>query len=79
MGIKKEKEKFIHKERRRDEESLYYIVERDIDREAIFPNHDGWYSQISFGRKNRIDYIVKYGNDVYGIEVKKDLPNSKTF
>jgi len=48
-----EKKRKARKERRRDEESLYYILERDLDREAIFREHDGWYPQVSFG-SNRI-------------------------
>jgi len=74
-----EKRKRVIREKRRDEESLYYVLERDLDREAIFPGHDGWYSQIAFGKRKRIDYVVKYGGRVYGIEVKKDFPKDKHF
>jgi hypothetical protein len=76
---KKEAKKKIYREKRRDEESLYYILERDLDREALFPSHDGWYSQVPFGRGKRIDYIVKYADKVYGIEVKKDFPRDTHF
>ena len=79
MVRKRAKEVKVFKERRIDEESLYYILERDLDREAIFANHDGWYSQVPFGKGKRIDYIVKYGDRVYGIEVKKDFPTVKHF
>lgn len=79
MVRKKLRRKRVFGERLRDEESLYYILERDIDREAIFRSHDGWYSQVSFGKGKRIDYIVKYGNRIYGIEVKKDFPTDNHF
>lgn len=36
-----EKRRKVRKERRREEESLYFILERDLDRDAIFPEHDG--------------------------------------
>ena len=75
----REKKRRIRKERRRDEESLYYILERDLDREAIFREHDGWYSQVSFGKGKRIDYVVKYGNRIYGIEVKTGVPKPAHF
>jgi len=74
-GVRKK----ILSEKRRDEESLYYILERDLDREAIFQCHDGWYSQVSFGKGKKIDYIVKYRDKVYGIEVKKDFPSFRHF
>jgi hypothetical protein len=76
---KKEKRRRAYQEKRRDEESLYYILERDLDREAIFPHHDGWYSQVPIGARKRIDYAIKYGDNIYGIEVKKDFPNHKHF
>ena len=66
------------KERRRDEESLYYILERDIDREVIFREHDGWVYQVPSG-KGKIDYAVKYGNNVHGVEVKFSFPKIKDF
>ena len=69
----------IRKERQSDEDSLYYVLERDIDREAIFPEHDGWHSQVSFGKGKRIDYVVKYGNRLYGIEVKTEIPKPVHF
>lgn len=75
-----EREKRQHKkERRRDEESLYYILERDLDRQAIFPEHDGWLSQVPCGKRRRIDFVVKYGNNVYGIEVKFGFPKMNHF
>lgn len=74
-----EKKRRIRKERRSDEESLYYIIERDLDREAIFREHDGWYSQVSFGKGKRIDYVVKYGDSIYGIEVKTGVPKPRHF
>lgn len=79
MVRRREKRKRVLRERRKDEESLYYILERDLDREAIFPGHDGWYSQVSFGKGKRIDYVIKYGDKIYGIEVKKDFPEDKHF
>jgi hypothetical protein len=66
-------------ERRSDEESLYYILERDLDREAIFQHHDGWFSQVSFGNGKRIDYVLRYGNEIYGIEVKTGSPRLQHF
>jgi len=79
MARKREKRKRIIKERRKDEEALYYVLERDLDREAVFPEHDGWYSQISFGKGKRIDYVIKYGSRLYGIEVKKGIPSPEHF
>jgi hypothetical protein len=76
---RKERRKRVLTERRRDEESLYYILERDLDREAIFQGHDGWYSQVPLGKRKRIDYVVKYNKKIYGIEVKKDFPNERHF
>ena len=76
---KKETRKRVFKEKRRDEESLYFILERDLDREAIFPSHDGWYSQVSLGKRKRIDYVVKYRDKVYGVEVKKNFPSERHF
>ena len=73
-----EKRRKVRKERRKDEESLYYILERDLDREAIFREHDGWDSQVSFGN-GRIDYVVRYGKDIYGIEVKTGIPKRAHF
>jgi len=69
----------ISEERRSDERSLYYILERDLDRDAIFPNHDGWYSQVSFGKGSTIDYVLRYGHRIYGIEVKTGIPRIKHF
>jgi len=69
----------IGRERRSDEDSLYYILERDLDREAILRSHDGWYSQVPLGRRKRIDYVVRYGDGIYGIEVKTGLPDLKHF
>lgn len=79
MLVRREKKKRILREKGRDEASLYYVLERDLDREAIFPGHDGWYSQVSFGKGKRIDYVVKYGDKIYGIEVKKDFPKTDHF
>ena len=76
---RKGKKKFIREQKLVDERSLYYIIERDLDREAIFKCHDGWYSQVSFGKGKRIDYVVKYGNEIYGIEVKKSFPYERDF
>ncbi|MEM3697357.1 MAG: hypothetical protein QXQ94_07650 [Candidatus Bathyarchaeia archaeon] len=73
------KEKRVYEQKRIDEQSLYYIVERDLDREAIFEHHDGWYSQVPFGKGKRIDYVVRYGTDIYGIEVKKGFPTERDF
>jgi len=69
----KERRKIVE-ERHSDEESLYYILERDLDRDAIFPENDGWYSQIRLGKRKRIDYVVRYGDKIYGIEVKTGIP-----
>jgi hypothetical protein len=73
------KQKRVYKQKQIDEQSLYYIVERDLDREAIFEHHDGWYSQVSFGKGKRIDYVVRYGDEIYGIEVKKGFPRKEDF
>lgn len=69
----------ILRERQSDEDFLYYVLERDLDREAIFCEHDGWINQVSWGRGKRIDYIVRYGDRIYGIEVKKGTPNYRHF
>jgi len=50
-----------------------------LDREAVFPANDGWSSQVSLGKRNRIDYVFKYGNSIYGIEVKKGVPCQRDF
>ena len=77
--MRRERKRRIVEERRSDEESLYYVLERDLDREAVFPHHDGWYSQASIGRRKRIDYILRYGSNIYGIEVKTGLPRVQDF
>lgn len=69
----------IRRERQSDEDSLYYILERDLDREAIVPEHDGWHSQVELGKSKRIDYVVRYGERIYGIEVKTGIPKSTHF
>jgi len=69
----------ITQERRIDEASLCYVLERDLDREAIFSGHDGWYSQVTLGRGKRIDYVLRYGDRLYGIEVKTGLPDVRHF
>lgn len=66
------------KERRRDEQSLYYIIERDLDTEAIFREHEGWERQLSLDG-GTVDYALKYGKHVFGIEVKYDFPSPKHF
>ena len=66
------------RERRRDEKSLYYIIERDLGTEAIFKGHEGWKRQIKLP-DGIIDYALKYGNYVFGIEVKFDFPVSGHF
>ncbi|MHA1676611.1 MAG: hypothetical protein ACTSU6_05475 [Candidatus Njordarchaeales archaeon] len=78
MKGKREK-KFFYEQKQIDEKSLYYIVERDLDTGAIFRFHDGWYSQVPFGKGKRIDYVVRYGDEIYGIEVKKGFPNKRDF
>jgi len=74
-----ERKRRRHKEMRSDEESLYYILERDLDREAVFQEHDGWYSQVSLGKRKRIDYILRYNDKIYGIEVKTGYPKLQHF
>lgn len=64
--------------RRKDEASLYFIFERDLDRETIFSEHDGWYSQINT-EKGRIDYGIRFGNLILGVEVKSGFPNRSHF
>jgi len=64
--------------RRKDETSLYFIFERDLDRETIFSEHDGWYSQIDT-RRGRIDYATRFGNQVLGVEVKSGFPKPSHF
>lgn len=68
----------IRKQRRRDEESLYYIIERDLDREVLFPEHGGWFPQVEVGR-GRIDFAIKYGDKILGLEVKKGFPKLDDF
>ncbi|MCJ7505556.1 hypothetical protein MUP05_03670 [Candidatus Bathyarchaeota archaeon] len=69
----------IRGERRSDEDSLYYILERDLDREALLPGHNGWASQVKVGKAGRIDYVVRYGASLIGIEVKKGFPDWRHF
>jgi len=69
----------IRRQRRSDEESLYYILERDLDRNAIFDSNDGWFPQLRIGSKGIIDYALKYGDLLVGIEVKKGFPDLKHF
>lgn len=76
--MRREKKRRIIKERREDEESLYYIVERDLDRDALFPGNDGWYSQV-VTRSGRIDYVVKYGDKIFGLEIKQGPPSLEHF
>ena len=70
--------KKIRRERRRDEESLYYILERDMDRDAIFSFNNGWKPQMPLGH-GRIDYVVKYRDKLLGIEVKCNVPDLRHF
>lgn len=74
----------VKAKRRSDEESLYHIVERDLFRDAIFPENDGYAPQVSLGIKNkkksiRMDYVVKYGDKIFGIEVKQSFPTKDDF
>lgn len=64
--------------RRKDEQSLYFLIERDFDRETFLAEHDGWYSQVSVS-KGVIDYAVRYGDRVLGIEVKSGFPKRGHF
>jgi len=73
------RKRLVFPERRSDEQSLYYILERDLDREAIIPRHDGWYPQYDLGDGKKIDYVVGYGGEVYGIEVKTGYPKLRHF
>ena len=34
---------------------------------------------MQFGKGKRIDYVVRYGDEIYGIEVKKGFPNKEHF
>jgi hypothetical protein len=67
--------------RRGDEESLYYILERDLDRGALFPENDGWFPQVKTTEKRgyKIDYVVEYDKKLIGIEVKYDFPKQLDF
>jgi len=67
--------------RRGDEKSLYYILERDLDRGALFPENDGWLPQVKTTEKHnyKIDYVVEYDQRLIGIEVKYDFPKKWDF
>lgn len=67
--------------RRGDEESLYYILERDLDRGALFPENDGWLPQVKTMREHnfKIDYVLEYDSKLIGIEVKYDFPRESDF
>jgi len=67
--------------RRGDEESLYYILERDMDRGALFPENEGWRPQVKTTEKQnyRIDYVLEYDQRLIGIEVKYDFPKRWDF
>jgi hypothetical protein len=69
----------VTRERRSDEESLYYLIERDLDREAVFQYNDGWLPQVRTQRNGTIDYVIKYGGKLIGLEVKKGSPDLKDF
>jgi len=75
---KKARRKQPKRPRRRDEQSLYFLIERDLDRETFLAEHDGWYSQVSAGR-GVIDYAIRYGNLVLGVEVKSGFPKLSHF
>lgn len=77
-GTKKTKRR---RRKRRDEKNLYYIIERDLDREVLFPGNNGWESQVATKRnKNyKIDYVVNYGDKILGIDVKYDFPKRMDF
>ena len=69
------------KKRRDDEASLNYVLERDLDRNAIFELNNGWYTETSTtkkykngGMKGRIDYIVRFGDRLIGIDMKAYFP-----
>lgn len=74
----KEARRRARREHRRDEESLYYLLERDLDSGALFPFSNGWYPQVSVGR-NRVDFVLKYGDRLLGVEVKFGFPKRKDF
>lgn len=75
---KKARRKQPKRPRRKDEQSLYFLIERDLDRETFLAEHDGWYSQVSAG-EGIIDYAIRYGKLVLGIEVKSGFPKLSHF
>lgn len=65
----------IRRQKRSDEESLYYILERDLDRDAIFYPHDGWFPHVRVGGKGIIDYALKYSDCMHAtIGLKPLIP-----
>jgi len=64
--------------RRKDEASLYFLIERDLDRETVFSEHDGWFAQITTVG-GRIDYTTRYDELVLGVEVKSGFPKRGHF
>jgi hypothetical protein len=65
-------------EHRRDEESLYFILERDLASGALFPYNNAWFSQVST-KGNRLDFVVQYRDKLLGVEVKFDFPRLDDF
>lgn len=67
------------KERRSDEAALYHIIDRDLERGALFPRCNYWASQERIRGRWRIDYALRYGRYLLGIEVKQDVPKASDF
>lgn len=65
-------------ERRSDEAALYYIIERDLARGALFPGNNGWFRQVPI-KGGRPDYAIRYGDRLLCIEVKTDVPDKWDF
>ena len=54
-------QKFLRSAKRQDEDSLYMLIKRDLDRQVIFPGCSYWETQVCLQpQKDRIDFLIHY-------------------
>ena len=51
----------LKRAQRQDENSLYMLIERDLDRQVVFPGCSYWEREVYLDKgKNRIDFLIHY-------------------
>lgn len=66
-------------ERRDDEATLYHLVDRDLQRGVLFKGCNYWGIQEKLRNGAKIDYAIRHGDYLLGIEVKQDVPRTADF